>query len=187
MKKIIISIIFILITITSSAQVLFNIHNNSNVEFSMGVTNFVPNTTFVDRPFESEFKNNLTLSFDISVMGVYFSFNYSSVLNKEYRNYIDEEIKTRIFHFGYKIPILPFLYVYPMFGRVKMVTGYYNDISKAQRFNWNRDPNFITTDILVNEYDYGLGVDVKLGKYFIISAKLTKYTYGASIGAVFEF
>jgi hypothetical protein len=120
-------------------------------------------------------------------MGVYFSFNYSSVLNKEYRNYIDEEIKTKIFHFGYKIPILPFLYVYPLFGRVKMVTGYYNDISKVQRFNWNRDPNFITTNILVNEYDYGLGADVKLGKYFIISAKLTKYTYGASIGAVFEF
>lgn len=187
MKKFIISIILVLITVNSSAQVLFNINNNSNFEISMGVTNFVSRTTFVDNPFEGKFKDNLNLSFDVSVIGFYFSFNYSSVLNKDYRYYCDKEIKTSIFHFGYKIPILPWLYVYPMFGKVKMALGYYYDVNKYHRNYWIKDSNFIITDMLIDDYDYGIGLDIKLGKHFLISAKYTKFTYGASVGVVFPF
>lgn len=213
MKKFIIAIILGLVSIMSYGQDWFNFNNNKNFSVSIGLSNVTPTYhtiinggpigTFKDTEYRDFSEYNFSfsegtsinsvgvISMDLSVWGFYLSFDCTSSLSTGASSSASvdrrmDEGKCNVFHFGYKSPVTKWLYLYPIIGHVKMSTGYCNGMDYT--INEHGIHNHYTpTCIFVDDFDYGGGIDIKLGHWFILSGKYTKYTYGVSIGFVFDF
>lgn len=97
-----------------------------------------------------------------------------------------DEGRCSVIHFGYKSPVTNWLYVYPIIGHVKMTTGYC-DGSDYTIYDGNIHNHYTVENVWINDFDYGAGLDIKLGKYVLLSGKFTRYTSGIGIGFVYDF
>lgn len=201
MKKAITIIIALFVSIVSFGQKYFNFTNNRNIEMSFGFSN-ITNPSTKENIGEISIAGFLSNSyapqgkitgyfFDISTYGVYFSVNCWSSLNTgaSHSLSIDRDMpegRCSIIHFGYKSPVTNWLYVYPIIGHVSLSTGYCN----GSIYNIDSSGNIhnrYTPMWGFETFDYGAGIDFKIGNYFLVSGKFTKMTMGISFGFVIDF
>lgn len=201
MKKAIIILVALFTSIASFGQQYFNFANNKNFEMSFGVSdvtnpnkpgNGISGISVQDFMYDSYAPQGNIIGYflDISIYGFYFSMTCGSSLSTGASGSISvdrnmPEGQCRIFHFGYKSPITNWLYIYPIIGYVNLSTGYCD----GSNYRIDRDGihNSYTPMWQFGAFDYGAGIDFKIGRFFVISGKFTKFTRGVSLGFVIDF
>ena len=176
MKRLIISLVLLSVTVCAHAQFFDFSSNNNRYEVGMNFGQMAFNTQYA----------RFGVGVNTLAWGVYLDLNMTAAQHKFDRKFSDTQWNDDEFfniNLGYQIPILPWIRVMPLLGYAQTNEG----ITDASTINIDSDEESIsiyhtytvTPGSRVHYFNYGGGVSIQPLKWFSINFAYTRYAvYG---------
>ena len=178
MKRYIISLVLLFVTVCAHAQLFDFSSNNNRYEIGLNLGQMAFNTQYA----------RFGMGMNTFAWGVYLDFNMTAAQHKFDRKFSDTQWDDDEFfniNLGYQIPILSWIRVMPLLGYAQTNEG----ITDASTFNINPGEELSSTSIYhtytvtpgshVHYFNYGGGVSIQPLKWFSINFAYTRYAiYG---------
>ena len=178
MKRLIISLVLLSVTVCAHAQLFDFSSNNNRYEVGMNFGQMAFNTQYA----------RFGVGMNTLAWGVYLDFNMTAAQHKFDRKFSDTQWNDDEFfniNLGYQIPILSWIRIMPLVGYAQTNEG----ITDASTFNINPGEELSSTSIYhtytvtpgsrVHYFNYGGGVSIQPLKWFSINFAYTRFAvYG---------
>ena len=176
MKRLIISLVLLSVTVCAHAQLFDFSSNNNRYEVGMNFGQMAFNTQYA----------RFGMGVNTLAWGVYLDFNMTAAQHKFDRKFSDTQWNDDEFfniNLGYQIPILSWFRIMPLLGYAQTNEG----ITDASTFNINPGEELssmyhtytVTPGSRVHYFNYGGGVSIQPLKWFSINFAYTRYAiYG---------
>ena len=178
MKRYIISLVLLSVTVCAHAQLFDFSSNNNRYEAGLNFGQMAFNTQYA----------RLGMGLNMLAWGVYLDLNMTAAQHKFERKFSDTQWNDDEFFsisLGYQIPILSRIRIMPLLGYAQTNEG----ITDASTFNINPGEELSSTSIYhtytvtpgsrVHYFNYGGGVSIQPLKWFSINFAFTRYAvYG---------
>ena len=173
MKRQIISLVLLFVTVCAHAQLFDFSGNNNRYEMGLNVGQMAFNTQYA----------RFGMGMNMLAWGVYLDFNMAAAQHKFDRKFSDTQWNDDEFfniNLGYQIPILPWIRIMPLIGYAQTNEG----ITDASTFNINPGEELSSTSIYhtytvtpgsrVHYFNFGGGVSIQPLKWFSINFAYTR-------------
>ena len=176
MKRLIISLVLLSVTVCAHAQVFDFSSNNNRYEVGMNFGQMAFNTQYA----------RFGLGMNMLAWGVYLDFNMTAPQHKFDRKFSDTQWNDDEFfniNLGYQIPILSWIRIMPLIGYAQTNEG----ITDASTFNINPGEDLssmyhtytVTPGSRVHYFNFGGGVSIQPLKWFSLNFVYTRHAvYG---------
>ena len=176
MKRLIISLVLLSVTVFAHAQLFGFSSNNNRYEVGMSFGQMAFNTQYA----------RFGMGLNMLAWGVYLDINMTAAQHKFDRKISDTQWNDDEFfnmNLGYQIPILPWLRIMPLIGYAQTNEG----ITDASTFNINPGEDLsswhhtytVTPGSRVHHFNYGGGVSIQPLKWFSVNFAYTRHAvYG---------
>ena len=178
MKRLIISLVLLSVSVCAHAQLFDFSSNNNRYEVGMNFGQMAFNTQYA----------RFGVGLNTLAWGVYLDFNMTAAQHKFDRKFSDTQWNDDEFfniNLGYQIPILSWIRIMPLVGYAQTNEG----ITDASTFNINPGEELSSTSIYhtytvtpgsrVHYFNYGGGVSIQPLKWFSINFAYTRFAvYG---------
>ena len=176
MKRLILSLVLLSVTVCAHAQLFDFSSNNNRYEVGLNVGQMAFNTRYA----------RFGMGMNMLAWGVYLDFNKTNAQHKYERKFSDTQWNDDEFFnisLGYQIPILSWIRVMPLLGYAQTNEG----ITDASTFNINPGEDLssmyhtytVTPGSRVHYFNYGGGVSIQPLKWFSINFAYTRFAvYG---------
>ena len=176
MKRLIISLVLLSVTVCARAQLFDFSSNNNRYEVGMNFGQMAFNTQYA----------RFGVGLNTLAWGVYLDLNMTAAQHKFERKFSDTQWNDDEFfniNLGYQIPVLPWFRMMPLIGYAQTNEG----ITDASTFNINPGEELssmyhtyaVTPGSRIHYFNFGGGVSIQPLKWFSINFAYTRYAvYG---------